>query len=377
LFDALRGIGALGVVVAHCAIAIGLATSGLTGALFRELQTLVAIFFVVSGFLLYRPFVAERFGGRPPPKPRAYFRRRILRIIPGYWLALTVLALYPGLDGVFGSNWWIYYGFGQIYSRHTIFSGDVPAWSLCTEVAFYALLPLYAFAMRRWPARDTQAVVGHEVLGLGVLSAASILFRVRTGSSVYLPFTLPATFLWFAMGMVLAVVSCAVEAHERESAAVRLVSKWPSLCWLGAIASLLITAYLDEHGWSLTGRYLTYGLASVLFVLPAVFGDNRTGVPRRILASPLFAWLGLISYGIYLIHWRLVWFFKEHHADALLPSGLLSMTLVVLAVTIPAAALSYYIVERPANDLKDRRRRRAEKRAIQTARPAPSLRPTR
>jgi peptidoglycan/LPS O-acetylase OafA/YrhL len=75
----------------------------------------VTVFFLISGFLLYRPFVLARFHEAQPVRGRDFARRRLLRIVPAYWLALTVLAIYPGLVGIWTHDWWIYYGFLQIY----------------------------------------------------------------------------------------------------------------------------------------------------------------------------------------------------------------------------------------------------------------------
>jgi peptidoglycan/LPS O-acetylase OafA/YrhL len=70
----------------------------------------VGVFFALSGFLLYRPYLAARLAGRPQPSTRSFLRRRWLRILPAYWVALTVLAIWPGLPGVFTGDWWRYYG---------------------------------------------------------------------------------------------------------------------------------------------------------------------------------------------------------------------------------------------------------------------------
>ena len=108
----------------------------------------MTVFFVISGFLLYRPFVAMRFGA-PARGVRAYGRNRALRILPAYWVSLTLLAIYPGLAGVFTGDWWQYYGLQHVYSGETFFYGNPVAWSLAIEVVFYAILPLYAYAMTR------------------------------------------------------------------------------------------------------------------------------------------------------------------------------------------------------------------------------------
>src|SRR3712207_6891277 len=59
--------------------------------------------------------------GRPAPRIARYARRRVLRIVPAYWVALTLLAIFPGIVGVFTADWWRYYLFLQLYrsEEHT------------------------------------------------------------------------------------------------------------------------------------------------------------------------------------------------------------------------------------------------------------------
>src|SRR5439155_8271808 len=94
-----------------------------------------------------------------------------------------------------------------------------------------------------------------------------------------------------------------------------------------------------------------------LFVLPAVFGDDRGGWPRRVLAWPPLAWLGLISYGIFLWHLPLAKELNDH-----LPHSYVLITIATMAVAIACATVSYYLVERPLLRLKDPRARRRERR---------------
>jgi hypothetical protein len=74
------------------ALHVGFSVRDRTGPYLSRLDVGVAVFFALSGFLLYRPFVARRMDGRPRPPTRDYLRNRFLRIFPGYWLALTILA---------------------------------------------------------------------------------------------------------------------------------------------------------------------------------------------------------------------------------------------------------------------------------------------
>jgi len=105
----------------------------------------VAIFFLISGFLLFRPFLAARRSGRTL-RLRDFYRRRALRIVPAYWVALTLFIVFGFVSGVTAHNWWIFYGFAQIYCLGTIGHGIGVAWTLCIEVTFYAALPAFAFA---------------------------------------------------------------------------------------------------------------------------------------------------------------------------------------------------------------------------------------
>src|SRR5947209_17182952 len=114
LFDGLRAVAALSVLVYHAGYfsRANEGDGGLSPYLAR-LNVGVAIFFVISGFLLYRPLLAARMGVGPPVRLRDYARRRFLRIVPAYWVALSLLAVYPGLPGVCGGRRWACYGFAQ------------------------------------------------------------------------------------------------------------------------------------------------------------------------------------------------------------------------------------------------------------------------
>jgi len=131
--DGMRAIAALSVLTTHAAIVSGAINQAHWGNIVNRLEIGVALFFLLSGFLLYRPFVASRYDGRPRPRLRKYARRRALRIVPAYWFALTMLTILLSLPGVFTHDWWVYYGFAQIYRPEWVLGGIKPAWSLCVE----------------------------------------------------------------------------------------------------------------------------------------------------------------------------------------------------------------------------------------------------
>lgn len=373
LFDSLRAIAALAVVGVHGSFAAGLNENPSLYKYFVQLQVGVTIFFVISGFLLYRPFALRRLEGREGPATGAYAWRRFLRIVPAYWVALTVIALVQlehsevfSLKGIP-----LYYGFGQVYTPGTAFKGIPQAWTLCVEVGFYALLPLFALLLRRIPVRDLRGWLRTEIGGLAALFGASVLLKLvmvlefdAITDTRYSPFMLsaPAFLDQFAIGMTLAVLSVHFGRTRRRPGALRLVERWPALAWAGALLAFWLVSTQIGVGAQADGpltvaqffaQHFLYAAVALGVVLPGVFGDPERSVVRRVLSNRALLFVGSVSYGTYLWHTAVFeqlkrWGFQSV-ADATHP---VAWFVAGLAVTVLVATVSLRAIERPALRLK-------------------------
>jgi peptidoglycan/LPS O-acetylase OafA/YrhL len=364
LIDSVRAIAALSVLVFHVAQVTGTGESRSRGAYLMRLNVGVTLFFVISAFLLYRPFAAARLGVGPPVSVRRYLRSRALRILPAYWFALVVLMLIPGaLAGVDAHHWWIYFGFLQVYDANRIVLGIPPAWSLSTECAFYLFLPVYAWLVARTLGRRGRTEIKGELLLLGCLAAGALALRTAVqhfGFGRILPYTLLGTFAWFALGLAFALLSVRGETMPSRT---RLVLPPSSLVWAFAIGVyVLACTALDlprsSHasgipngytGWQWLGEHLLFLLVAALLVVPAFFADRARSIPQRVLASRPLSWLGKISYGIFLWHVPVLVLVLRHRGsyDWLPLDPFVAKLLVTTSVTVACATFSFYVVERP------------------------------
>jgi peptidoglycan/LPS O-acetylase OafA/YrhL len=368
LLDSMRAIAFGCVLAAHAGFFAGFAADGSTLRPFlARLDVGVRIFFLISAFLLYRPFVAARLRREPPPLVRAYAWRRFLRVAPAYWVALCVIGLWLGAPGVFTpAHAPLYFGFAHVYDADTLGVKFMPqAWSLCVEVAFYVFLPIYAALLRRLPGglrTELVAAAGLFAFGVGYKLWVFSMGPVTDASLLRWRLALPEYVDYFAIGMALAAISVAYERSESLPAPLEAVARRPWIAWLGA--ALLFLAV--SKGIGLEGsvrdhvteaRYLArhylYAAIALGLLLPALFGDPERGWIRRLLAWRPLLWIGLVSYGAYLYHFAVLAQLDNWHLgsvpDDTTPYIWFPAT---LAGSLVIAAVSWYCLERPLLSLK-------------------------
>jgi peptidoglycan/LPS O-acetylase OafA/YrhL len=373
LLDPLRGLAAIAVMLVHTSIFSGALDRPVTGRLLAHLDIGVPFFFLLSAFLLYRPFLQARVSGTPRPSFTDYGRRRFVRVMPAYWVALTVAAVVPGVAGAFSGNWWVYYGLLMSFPVYEATGtcavdpyrcGISIAWSLSMEVFFYLTLPLYVLAMgwlaRRWRGRW----VVLELAAVGLLSAISLVIQAsvpRSDLHTWLFFSPLGRGWWFGLGLGLAAVSVHLRQRRAEHEFVTWIRRHAGppvvLGGLLYVASALTIfdaqptlAFPVGDVSDYVVQYVLFGVIAALFLLPAIFGDDGGGLVRRALRHRTLGWLGLVSYGVFLWHFPVLIVLLDAGVE-----GFVALTLLTFTGTACCAALSYYLLERP---LMDRVRRR-------------------
>ncbi|MBY0289268.1 MAG: acyltransferase [Mycobacteriaceae bacterium] len=312
-----RAVAALLVMLTHAAYTTGKYTHGYLGLVWSRAEIGVPVFFVLSGFLLFSPWVkaaASRESGSAatgsaPPSVRRYAWHRVRRIMPAY--VVTVLAAYllyhfrtagpnPGhtWEGLFRNL-----TLTQIYTDNYLYSflhqGLTQMWSLAVEVAFYIALPALAYLLlvvlcrRQWRP-------GLLLAGLGALALLTPAWLILVHTTDFLPdaarLWLPTYLVWFLGGMLLAALQpLGVRAYGLACIPLAVI------CYL--IVSTPIGGEPTTSPAELREALVKagfYAVIATLMVAPLALGDR--GLYARFLSSRPMVFLGEISYEIFLIH---------------------------------------------------------------------------
>jgi peptidoglycan/LPS O-acetylase OafA/YrhL len=358
--DGLRGVACLLVYFYHFGLDVRrppLVVLGYTG---------VHIFFVLSGYLMFGPFLAALLGDRPMPSWRRYAVRRFTRIYPPYAVALVlftvarhVVHLKPPRGANVLTHALLVFNF---FDREDFLSINAVFWSLAIEAQFYVPLPLAAWAAAKLMGRGGWRAAAAVVVGFALTGLAARGFEhARTaGPSARenLPrFTTVFSYLdLFAAGMAAACVERALGARLGRSGGAR---------WIWILAGL--GTFVAANNWSLRaarGDWISAPHSAYTVAYPFLLCAGVGLVLVGIRARPAGAWspltwgplvaVGRISYSIYLYHIG-VQMVANMAVDrwarwAWPQSGLawFAYAAAVLVPTLLVSALMFVLVERPA-----------------------------
>jgi peptidoglycan/LPS O-acetylase OafA/YrhL len=345
--EGMRACAAMGVVVTHVAFQTG-HSSGVDGRLFGRFDLAVAVFFALSGFLLWRGHAAAARGLGAQPRTGHYLRSRVVRIMPAYLVAVVViLSLLPDADHASLTVWLANLTLTQIYVPLTLTGGLTQMWSLSVEVSFYLALPLLALLARRIPVGARVPAI----VGLAALSWAWGWVPVAQAGPGINPLNWPpAFFSWFAAGMLLAEwVHCRIGLPHR------LARRRVLMAIIAVSAYLVAASPLAGPEGLIPGTATQFAVKTamgslVAFALVAPLVLDRVDTPHRLLGSTVMVTLGRWSYGLFI--WHLAALAMVFPVIGTFPfTGRMPTVLVLtLIFGFAIAAVSYALVESPARE---------------------------
>jgi peptidoglycan/LPS O-acetylase OafA/YrhL len=319
-------------------------------------HTGVTLFFILSGFLLSLPFLEEAYGGRRVSRPQ-FYARRALRILPLYYAAIVAATVITSRTVGELERGVPYLAFLEskpdLVTPMPPFSGVW--WSLATEAQFYVLLPLIALAFGRSRRTTLLVLAAYLVVYVGIAShrlgrGIDPWFRAQSviGRGPLFLLGILAAWLWLRHG-------AAVRA--RLAASRWLVFGGADVVLLAVLVALgYLLRWVTFRGFlslEVTGESLWHVPEGVLWtavLLLVLLFPLRTKV---LLANPVLAWLGVLSYSIYILHQPVLHYTIRLWRVFLPTAGLgLSPLMVpwfVLAAAscLALAALTYRVIERP------------------------------
>ena len=309
-------------------------------------------FFVLSGYLIsgiiWKQQVHPGAPGHWWRRLGTFYQRRMLRILPPYYLALALGAMLPLATLREHPGWFLLPASNLLFYRlHHWGEGVGHYWTMAVDEQFYLVWPFVL------------GLVGRRVGVLLAVAVASLLFRVAWSAWVTptLAFVLlPSCLDMFALGAVLRLI----EHYPLMQQLGR--GRWVLLAWAAWAGLWAGLHLLGAHAAWLLLSTTAGGIASVFTLNWAIQPPHpQSGDSARILRNPVLQWVGLRSYGCYLYHLLLVVFYQRavyHFFPAaetrqfwLSP---LPTVLLLLPVLLLLAAASWHWLESPINRWKDR-----------------------
>lgn len=321
--DGLRAIAVIAVLFFH----VGLAPfgGGFVG---------VDVFFVISGYVITRMIVRDLDGGAFDI--RLFYVSRAQRLLPALLVTLSLSLLGSAVlltpQHLMEAGWsfvWAIAGLSNIFfwsiaGYFDTASFTKPAlhtWTLSVEWQFYAVWPMFLFLV--WRAKH-RTPVWIAFVGLASL-AANIVAGDRPSLIFY---WMPFRVFEFAIGALLVW-------------APRPIPRW-YVNPLTAIGLLLIV--FPVYGYRADILFPSVNaLPPVLGAALVVWAGGSASLGRIILANPVIAYLGRISYSVYLVHWPIIVFTSYHLNRPLSPLE----GLVIAASSVAIGATLYHAVELP------------------------------
>lgn len=386
--EGLRAIAAAGVMAGHVRTHLAPSVSyGIASPVVYVLTSGLTLFFALSGFLLFRPFASALLTGGGFPRLGRYAVNRTVRIFPVYIVIFLLVSLVFGValaspleGGADEASESVGYLFNpgliainltmlQTFFPFSMKTGLSVAWSLTVELVFYIVMPAVALAVfavvrrhRRRPGLWAAMIPVIALAAIGVVGKTIKYFVFRDVSSDMLSFyewggnwhaVFARSFLThadlFVFGMTAAVIVAAFETGRIPQTRAGQARLWSVFAAVMGVVLARVSPDIFEK----TFLSVTFGAVILFVALPARGG--HPGLLARVLETLPFRYVGLVSYSFYLWHVPAIWLVIRlgWEGNDSWPGFIWSLV-IVFALTLVLASVTYFGVEGPALKLKKR-----------------------
>ena len=374
--DGIRGVGMLLVFFTHLFLLADPAPNsnmrayGWAAPILGHIDLGLAAFFVLSGYLIARPFARAYVARTRRPPLGDYVRNRVLRVVPAFYVFTVIALLVFGLDGTLDSGshntsaWW------QVLGQLLFVQGQTggpavvpvgPAWSIGAEVGFYILIPLSAFVAYRVGDRiaSMQRRAAVAIAAIAVLTFLSIASRAVHKFDFAWLTSPPAIMYVFMPGVAVAILEPLIAPRLRGKAKLATRIAWASFAAAALAAVVYAATDYDPRQTpihhALGQRALIAAMCTGALIFGMVVLQLGTDRAPRLFGNRLMLWMGARSYSFYLAHIMVLSAILYVLGDGdSIAARVVILTAVGLPVTTAIAALSYRYVERPFLERKRR-----------------------
>ena len=339
--DNLRGIAVIAVVLYHFFVLLELTQSHLFPYIHAFGLIGVPLFFIISGYLIYRSIgnSVERRGRKRGVFN--YFLHRLFRIIPAYYFNLFVVLILASFmlnNDFFYSTSFLKQVISNFtftaYFTHRIsgFGFNGAYWTLNIEMLWYLIAPLLFLYIKNTKMLTLLALMSFAylwMLGHGLLNTfldldnTAVSYRLEL---LYFATQLPGQINYFISGIFIYKYANSVQPTH------------PRYNYL--LAMLLILFFTGVNGYFgishsfVIQQLFTLVVATLLFTL--IYATKIKGLS-------FLAWIGKISYSLYLWHMPLLFVMK--HSEALAHLSLFRTSILFILSLLFISSLSYYFIE--------------------------------
>ncbi|MET3862351.1 peptidoglycan/LPS O-acetylase OafA/YrhL [Dietzia sp. 2505] len=354
--EGFRAVAALAVLTTHVAFQTGSSTGSAINRVWGRFDLSVAVFFALSGFLLWRAHAlhARRGGPGTARSAGAYLRSRLVRIMPAYLVVVAaVFLLIPQNAHSSASTWTANLTLMQVYVPDSLVEGLTHAWSLSVEMSFYLVLPLLWWALAGLRGRAARWRIP-VITAVGVLSLAWALlpwYQLGLPERINDQILPPAFASWFAAGMILAELAAAPPGRLAALARHRHArwGWWAVVALAFGVSTLpqwFTEGFVHPSGPEFAARTALGAVVAFCLLAPVTLAPR--GQRFAVLDSGVMGMLGRWSYGVFLWHVLVLHFAFQIAFVPMFSGHMLEIWLITVVVSVVLAAASYALVEEPS-----------------------------